>query len=207
MITKRCIVVAFVLALFASVLSAEPLIDGEGDDSGWSATLAGTVESITVIDVVLGESMTLEIEKDFVGMDGDQFPVGLIIFSPNGPAVSVPKIIIQSEGIENNTGHDWTSYHWAIMNAGVAHFNTTESSGWTVSPYTNLTWQNAWNLFADEGVVCDGGTFNPNGGLVIDIDAEESFTFKQFPVPEPAVMLILLFGLPAVILRKFKQRA
>ena len=74
MLAERCIAIAVVLVLFVSVSSAGPLIDGNGDDSGWSATLGtnDTVTNVTVLDVDPGVSMTLEIEKDFVGMDAGQ---------------------------------------------------------------------------------------------------------------------------------------
>ena len=212
---RLCILIGVMLALglFVPPAQAILLVDGAGDDSGWQAAIAGAVDAINVVDVVPGVSATITIDKDFDGLlpPGNQFPVGIITISPSGSAGVTPvsRFIIQSESVDNNTGLPWTSFHWAILNSGVAHFNQAQSSSWTASPYTTLTWRSSTGAVTDlldatGGTVADGVTFAPSGGLVIDVSSPVLFTFKEQVVPEPTAMLLVLLGLPVLARRRRK---
>jgi len=222
-LAKRGIVVGLLVFLWVGPAIATPLtplIDGEGDDSGWSVGISGTTTGFSVIDVDLGASeVVLTVEKDYQGhtVDGGdiEFPVGLLTFvHEDGGGQAVSRIIIRSETVANNTGISWTAFRWSIFETGVAQFNRSASSGWVTSPLTVQTWQNvdggdsnlAGALLADGGVVPSGGIFSPSVDLVIDTDIGDgaSFTLKQHVMPEPAALA--MFGLGAVVLAARRRR-
>jgi len=213
---KRGIVVGLLAFLWVGPAVATPLvplIDGEGDNSGWSVGISGATTGVSVVDVDLGASeVILTVEKDYQGhtVDGGdiEFPVGLLSFvHEDGQAVG--RIIIRSETVANNTGITWTAFRWSIFETGVARFNISASSGWVTSPLTVRTWQDidagdnnlAGALLADGGVVPSGGIFSPGVDLVIDTDVGANgagFTLKQQVIPEPGTSALL--GLGALVL-------
>ena len=199
---------AILLALAASGLQAAPigLVDGDGDDSGWTVESAGAALDLTssnIIDVDLtAKTVTITVAKDFGPYEeilgSIVFPVGALTFN-QGQADNekIDRIIIQSETIANHSGAAWTKYTWDITTAGAAQFNTSQSSGWDVSPFGTKTFVTAHQLEATGGSgIANGATFAPSGNLVIDIDLSSSsdpitLTLKQRVVPEPGTLVCL----------------
>jgi len=188
--------------------------------AGWQADVFdSSIVSINV-DVVGPDFLVIEISKDFLDPPGvgGVFPANLIDFQQiAADADTVPRIIIADETVTNLTGVDWTDYHWNVFDSGDAWFNVPLSDFGT-EPFANHSFSDPGNLFndpdkatdidADGGVVASGASFFPggaagDGNLVIDVDLSRSsplsFTFKQFPTPEPASFVLLsLCGLIAI---------
>jgi hypothetical protein len=202
------------LALAAAACPGEiiPLVDGEGDNSGWSVWPAGAVTGVQVIDVDPEDlTVTITIEKDFPPMQAGQMPSALLTFLPQGTlGPTSTQVIIAGETIANNTGAGWSGYQWAILQPGVARFDIAASAGWQVWPFSTQTWQSvvgnrAEGLLAGNGLVPDGATFVPTGGLVIGIDLVVPFTLKQLPVPEPASLALVVLGAGALAFRRRRR--
>jgi hypothetical protein len=126
---------------------------------------------------------------------------------------TVPRIVVIDETITNMTGVNWTDYHWAVLDSGDAWLNVPLSRGWTTDPFAGKAFSDprgvfndadkATDLVADMGVVFNNTSFFPGAGsgdgeIVMDVDLSEagpvSFTFKQFPTPEPSTFSLLLLG-------------
>lgn len=187
---------------------------------GWLASWPAPHGAIDIrVDQVTPEFVKIEISKDFYDPPvGGIFPPRVIDFIQNKPdGQTVPRLIILDETITNLTGVDWTDYHWTVLNQGDAWFNVPLSAAFDVSPFTVKVFSDPSNVFNDPnkatdldasgGVVLAGGTFWPGhaaGELVIDVDLTPtvpvSFTFKQFPTPEPAGFVLVTLG--ALVLRR-----
>ena len=209
---ERAFLVGAVLLLMSSGTRATviPL------DGGWQADVVDPAGVSIVVDLVGPDFLVIQISKDFTEPPGvgGVFPSQLIDFQQiDEDANTVPRIVVADESITNLTGVDWTDYHWAILDAGDAWINVPLSQGWTTDPFTNKTFSDPWNVFndpdkatdllADEGVVYNNSSFFPGAGpsdgeLVIDVDLgvvdPVSFTFKQFPTPDPATLSLLALG-------------
>jgi hypothetical protein len=200
----------------ASVARADVIMNA----GGWVASTVNVGEASIVVDAETSEYIVIQISKDFTDPPDEfgNFPGILIDFVQADPN-AVPRIIIADESITNFTGVEWTDYHWQILDGTDAWFNQSESAGWTVDPFTNKTWTDiigvnmAQGLDADGGVVPDfgasffpGGSVDPNDHLVIDINltGTSSFTFKQFPTPEPATLTLLALGGAALLRRRVR---
>jgi hypothetical protein len=194
-----------------------------GDDSGW-AVLApddGTVAGI-VVDLVTPTAVYIEIDKDFLfpmDVNGNFPAINLIFQQTADDANTVPNIVITDESVSNQTGQDWTDFHWALVDGGSVWFDKAASTPFNVSPFTNSTYIDLFgfndgnsynNLNVDGGVVPAGTSFFPglggsDGELVITFDlasSNDSFNLKEFPTPEPAVLAMLAFGGVAVLRRR-----
>jgi|GEM_PF-2590673 len=196
-----------------------PLIDAEGDDSGWRVESGGAAKDMlpsNMIDVDLNaKTVTITVEKDFGPYEqffgSIVFPVGSLTFTEvNANTDLIDKIIIQSESAVNNTGVAWDSFSWQITPAGAAEFNIGESSGWGEPSFSSWPFT-SHQLLASDGSVANGATFAPSGNLVIDIhldssDSPLSITLKQHVTPEPATMTLLVIGGLAVLGRRFRAR-
>ncbi len=198
-----------VLAAVAASAGADPIVL---DVSDWSVEFLGSRVTGTATVVETGiDYVKIHIDKDFgdaVWEDGEwDFPVAQISFTQTGPD-PVTRIIIDSEDIDNNTGLSWTEFRWNVFPGGNAAFDATASAGWTVTPFGGWaaqTPQGAGYLAVIAGggsAVPDGATFSPSGGLVIK--ATGNFTFKQFPVPEPVALTLVLLGVPVAMRRRRK---
>lgn len=202
----------------ASVANAgsTALFENQG---GWSAFSTSPYINSISIDSITPDALVIEISKDFYDGPGigGVFPAVLIDFVQVGDdANTVTSIVIEDETVTNSTGVDWTDFHWQVLDSGQAWFNVSESSPFSVNPFTNKTFtgvsgNTATGLNADGGVVLDGTSFFPGGAagdghLVIDVDLGNtnpvSFLFKQFPTPEPATLALLAMGGLAVIRRR-----
>ena len=197
-----------------------PLVDGNGDDSGWTVTSGGAALDLlasNIIDVDLNaKTATITVIKDF-GPPEDILgtiilAVGSLTFAEvdvNGDKID--KIIIHSETIDNNTGLVWDAFSWHLQPTGAAEFNTIESSGWTEASFSTWVFETDNKLVASNGSVANGATFSPASNLVIDIkldssDAAVAFTLKQHTTPEPATMAVLVVGGLVVLSRRFRKR-
>lgn len=209
---KRVFLVGAILLMMSSDAWADVVPLG----GGWQADVVDPANVSIVVDLVAPDFMTIQISKDFVEPPGvgGVFPAQLIDFQQiDDDANTVPRIVIVDESITNLTGVDWTDYHWAVLDGTDAWFDVPLSQDFAVDPFAYKEFSDPWDVFvdpdkatdllADEGVVPNNSSFFPGGGpgdgeLVIDVDLSEvdpvSFTFKQFPTPEPGTLLLLALG-------------
>ncbi len=216
-----------VFSLAVTVLMASPAFAAPIDiGGGWQAeVMNGNVASI-VVDNTTSTETVIQIAKQFDdGPEFGQFPPIEIAFTQTGSdATTVPSIVINDENIINNTGFEWTDYHWALIDGGQAWFNVSQSSTFDTSPFgtQNFADQHGFgdpnkmtDLNVEGGIVPNGGTFNPGllgGALWIDTDLSSAnpvtFNFKQFPtnpaIPEPASLMLMLGGCALVAGRRRK---
>jgi len=201
---------ALVALLLLSVPAA--LARASIEFGGWRANwLNGTI-SIRV-DQVGPDFAKIEVFKDFTEPPvGGLFPPRIIDFVQIAPDPNtVKRIIILDETITNLTGVGWTDYHWSVIDDGEAWFNVPLSATFDVTPFKTKKFSDPRNVFNDpnkatdlnafDGLVPHQDTFFPGlaaGDLVIDVNlapqAPVSFTFKQFPTPEPSSLMLLSLG-------------
>ena len=220
--------IVFVLASACLADVTIPIKDSSGRDSGWDAILADAIHTDVYVDSVSGSLayVRIEIAKDFyLPPENDLFASNIIQFHQRlDDAHTVAVIQITSEAVTNNTGCDWTDYHFAVTGDAAA-FNktTTDGSRFSTEPFTVKTWGAAptgWasnyagTLDLSGGVVPDGDTFYPGsalGRLYIDADLSGdlavNFTLTQTPTPEPATLGLLAMGGAAVVLRRRRRGA
>lgn len=205
-------VLACLLAVTAAttqggIVTTIPLVDNQGQNSGWSAELPDTQAARNITDIVVDPtagSVTISILKDFVGHTGSgadlEFPIGKITFRQTlADAQTLPRIVVRGETVKNDTLLPWTAFIWNVSPTGVAWFNTA-STTWNAAPFTSLGWTDqsgakANTLLASNGIVPNGATFSPSGSLVIDTnltpETPVSFDLKEMVVPEPATISLL----------------
>ncbi|MCG8407913.1 MAG: hypothetical protein MI923_22155, partial [Phycisphaerales bacterium] len=178
------------------------LEDSQGNFAGWcvSASVQGSNVSIVTDLVDFQNSVAvIEISKEF--QEGPAFgvlpPVNLDFVQVCPDAETVSMIVIADEVINNNTGEDWTSFEWIILDDICAWFDVSQSSDFNVSPFLNKTFSNFIDaptnnqsqlLTLDSGIVPNGAVFFPGAGtsaLKIGVnlsgDTPVSFTLKEQP--------------------------
>ena len=180
--------------------------------SGWSYENQNPDVPATVhlMSLTPGVSMTVWIEKDFVGpysQKNNEFPSSIISFYVGDGAV--PQIIIDHETISNHTGPQWSYYEWDVVGWDPV-FVKSLSANWSVSPtFNNWSWSGGSGdssniLYTIGGTgsygVPNGQSFNPAGGLVIN--ATDDFNLKEHVIPDPATLGLILLGLPWSFLRR-----
>jgi hypothetical protein len=216
-----------VLLVGSGIASAGVIVDltKDGEDSGWSAVLVDDMHNGVVVDSISPCGVRIEIAKTFsLGPDDGKFPPNLIEFYQRlDDASTVLTIQITSEAVTNDTGADWTDYHWEIVGEGAAFDRAaSESSGFSFEPFTDSVWgpapdgwssDHAISLDVSGGSVADGETFFPGstqGKLYVDVDlsGEEpvSFLLKQYPTPEPGTMALLGAGVLVLLARPRRRR-
>jgi hypothetical protein len=210
---KRLLIACATVLCLSGVASASVILDlvsPTGVDSGWSAVFDQTRTDV-IVDSVTSTYLRVEVFKNFTSDTPN-----VITFMPRLPTAR--KLIqITDETIVNNTGWDWTDYHWQIEGSNAAFdSNTTGKSGWSIAPFTQSHWS-GWvsggfydELSADGGVVEADGIFTP--GLVLGrldintavapLSAPAEFQLEQYPTPEPATLTLLGLGAAALIHRR-----
>jgi hypothetical protein len=222
-----------VFSLAVTILMASPAFAAPIDiGGGWQAeVMSGNVTSI-VVDGTTGSETIIQMAKQFDDPpEFGQFPPIEIAFTQTGPdATTVPSIVINDETIINNTGFDWTDYHWALIDGGQAWFNVAQMTGVNAidtSPFGTQSFDDNFgfgdpnkmtSFNVEGGVVANGGVFSPglSGGalwidtsaLVSDLDGPVTFNLKQFPtnpaIPEPASLMLMLGGCAVLAGRRRK---
>ena len=219
----HALVVALLLSItpLASADVFVDLVDGS-DDSGWRAVLPDDVNVGIVVDRVTDSYVRIEISKVFTKApeNGDFPPITILFEQTANDANTVATIQITDETITNNTGVDWTDYHWQINGCCAAFDKTaTENSGFSINPFTNAAWtaKSGWGsdyasaLDVDGGTVAAGETFAPgvdSGKLYIDINldcADSDFCLVQYPTPEPGTLFLVSAGAVVTILRRRRR--
>ena len=143
MTTKATALLTLLLFAAPGVSSASiivDLVDREGNDSGWSVVLADDVHNGVVVDAVTGDYVRIEIAKTFtLPPEGGVFPGNTIAFLQRlDDAGTVATIQITSEIVTNDTGVDWTDYHWSIDGPAAAFdAAATDASGFSIDPFTH----------------------------------------------------------------------
>ena len=146
---SRCL--SSCLATFALVLLlATPTFAGSIvlGNSGWGASWDNSLDLFVNV-VVDGENSTqVFIQKSATFVQGlgpgGIFPTIPITFQQLEPT-TVTQIVINDEIITNSTGHDWTDFHFELLDSGDAAFNRTLTDastpqGFFTSPFDNQTW-------------------------------------------------------------------
>jgi hypothetical protein len=195
-------------------------------DSGWEAIVPDATVSGIVIDAITpGSDVRIQIDKNFLFPPdvGGVFPAIQIIFSQTLPdAQTVPQIIIEDESITNQTGVEWTDFHWALLDGGSVWFDVGASTPFDTSPFVNQSFvdnfgfgdaNKATDLNVDGGTVAPGGGFFPgiaglNGSLTIEFDLASSnseFFLKEFPTPEPTTLAFLALGSLGLVARRRRR--
>jgi len=199
-----------------------PLVNGE--DSGWSATYDDSFIDISVDQVnVQGDFVLIEISKEFtIGpnpVTGQYPPLTIDLAQRLSDAQTVSTIRINDEIIRNRTGTDWTDFHWQLFDGGDVWFDVAASTQFGIQPpphFQTQVWQTlpgdatkADGLTVLDGLVVDGSSYFPgvdDGDLVmaVNLDGEGavSFTFKQFPTPEPTTIALMAIGSSVLALRR-----
>lgn len=184
------------------------IVDGGGDFSGWCASVShpGSV-NINVVDVdTAADRATITLDKLFNQPPGfgGLVPAILIDFVQVCPdSQTANTIVITSENISNQTGVNWLDFHWLLFDGPDAWFDRS-ASGFSVLPFQSKlfskfldspTNNKAREISAYNGVVPNGGLFQPGGGaapIQIGVDlsgaARVSFTLKEWPTLDGIVI-------------------
>jgi len=199
--------------LWSAPAVAGPIIKNLG--GGWQVTILQPDRSdIDTVSVSLpNDELVISKEANFSEIDGvTGLPASInVVFEQIAPDnETVSQIKITEEFIQNNTGVDWDSFRVLLFPNAKVEFDTLDSAGFSITPFTSRVYinQNSEVVFAG-GIVPDGSTWNPgnaSGELVIDVDlsneAPVAFTMKELPVPEPAGALFLVIGLGLATARR-----
>jgi hypothetical protein len=176
-----------------------PLEDAAGNFGGWCASISvpGAVDIFVDAVSLEADAALVEIFKDFTGPAGvgGLFPAILMDFiqvCPDDETVST--IFIADESITNQTGSDWTDFHFILFDSGETWFDINGSQDFSIAPFATREYSNfldanrAKELTVRDGVIPAGSSFFPGigaGELKIDIDLSSddpvSWTYKERP--------------------------
>jgi hypothetical protein len=204
----RKLFLAIVLCLAASATPARASIMERDLGGGWKAVwddLGGLVDVTS--NGVLGDAVFIEKSAEFrEGPVGGVFPSIVITFTQT-ESDAVGSIVIDDEIIRNETGVDWTDFHFEVSGGGNVQFDpvATDASdgpdpiGFSIEPFTQAEFA-AGNTELDvwDGVVADQSTWFPGDGatdgqLWIDVtpEGDTSFDLIETPTPEPMTLVLL----------------
>jgi len=198
-----------------------PLSDPSGTDAGWSVTYDDARVDLTVDQVSHDNDYVLiQISKDFITGPNPvthRWPAIMMDFIQRlADAETVSTFRIMAESISNQTGVEWTDFHWEVLNHDDAWLDVAASGEFGIQPLPHFQ-QQQWTTRAGEpnradaldvwdGLVVTGSSYFPgvdDSDLVIQTDLTGanplSFTFQQYPTPEPATLGLLAAGLGAAL--------
>jgi hypothetical protein len=212
-----CAVAVFaMLALGASTALAGSTVLGT---SGWRASWDPTLDPYVNIylDTVDVDAVYITKSADFTQPPGPGgfAPIPILFEQIAWPAVH--QIVIEDETITNHTGHDWTDFHWDLLDGTDATFNDGPDFLFTTSPFDNQSfspdlkgfWVDGFGLGpgGTDAVIPNGTVWTPGSGagggqLAMDVVVNQNepytiFTLKETPTPEPAAIVLLLAALAA----------
>lgn len=211
--TTVCSTLSIVAVLLASSSAFAAIVPLGG---GWQAQVPDDNTVSFVVDASSPDYLLIEVSKDFLYPPGPGgvFPAQPIDFlQVDTDENTVPRIVILDESISNQTGVEWTDFHWSLLDGGEVWFDLALSSSFNTDPFEEREWLDLHG-YADPNKVTDlsvwGGSVPHNsnfypgitpppddgGQLVIDVNLDSddpvSFLFKQFPTPEPSSLALFL---------------
>jgi hypothetical protein len=170
-----------------------PLIDPDGDFSGWCMSL-GHADwfDIFVHDVNLGAGYALvELNWDYYQL----IATWIDFFQVCPDADTVDRIYILDESLGNASGVDWTRFDWIIAAVEQAWFDVAASALYKTAPFATSQFDDfiapnrAKTLAATDGTVPAGTSFfagSGTGELVIGVDLSSDlpvvFSFVEHPL-------------------------
>jgi hypothetical protein len=211
------------------------------EDSGWAVVISsefleGGQVAVPFVYGVTDDAVVIQLDKIFdrpFQQDGFNYPI--IIHFWKLSADATPKIIIEDECIENETGTEWTDYHMHLMvnplapEAGfdpafIPDGDQLEDVSYSSNyGYSNLPIDLDFVDSDGSGVLSSPpvepgenwfrpGYWNGDGGRIVivtnpQMEVSDHFGLKEVPttVPEPAT--IVLFGTAGVwIFNRTKQQ-
>jgi hypothetical protein len=207
------------------LLGAGPAIAGQITGVTWFsgvASVAGTVvnpPSAPNNDDVVGPSPNtiFVLQKDYIAIG----PVDLEFTVIDSGGTTEYAVV---EGVQNNTGLDWSGYHVELgFGVGAGFVKSTSGDGLDFdAPFFNSTidFNPAPGFFptvtpGEDDLIAGGGImpdFAFAGNFVFHIDVPDgitSFTLRQspLPVPEPGTFLLTLLGLLGLSWRRRGRRS
>ena len=210
MLSMKKLAVACVVGMCSSAVLAGTTTLGT---SGWDMAWAGEGVLIT-LDGQTSSSVTISIEKTLDAVGQGEVPSAVVTFIQTEPN-AVGQIILASEKVHNNSWPlIWAGYRWILSPTQNVAFDPL-ASAWNHPPFTGEMWDPGlnWLAVAEGGEVLPGGTFEPFGRLVIDVDTQGGavvFALKQVVIPggmipEPTSLALVGLG-AAVLLRRSRRR-
>jgi hypothetical protein len=193
------------------------LVDDFGHDSGWSVVLPDNIHADVVVDSITGVYVRLEVFKVLDDSLGTSLAPHSVEFRQRlDDAHTVTTIQITDETVVNAGSDTWTEYCLTIAGTSAAFDKAaTAASGFSVEPFTAATWGAApvgWAatfsgmLVLSGGSVAPGEVFSPGasqGRLYIQAslagDSPAQFELRQWRVPEPATVGLLMVGAAALL--------
>lgn len=211
--------------LIAGLLSVLPQVSSAVIIPGWNVTIDNTLGNAEVnvgifADGVFnnGQTVVIEIVKEFTSPDFDDFDLGQPLFLrfEKLSADSPSNIVIVNEHITNSSVVDWHDFHIAVasnlrdnQSAPTVGFDPSHifTAGVAGNPFQSVTFSlfNGLNglptkIDFEDGMVPAGGFFQPGLNtsyvqIVTDLEAGGVFWLKEYPtIPEPATIGFLGLG-------------
>lgn len=206
------------------------LTDGSGASIGWSATIPDVGDDASIVlSFVRSDSGTYFFDKTATMTSNDS----ALVIEFDRTSASAPTLAIGTESITNSTGADWAGFRTFVSTAtaaggtGAGFQLSTASGGFTINPFTNMSFtNNNTEMDVTGGTVANGTAYTPGsaatGGVVIfsGNSADDRFLLKEIgltgngggtavPLPAAAWMgLSTLLGLGLIgAAKRFRRLA